>query len=130
MDNFSAPGEVLDRNGACLRILGQRELIPADVRAAAGRGVERTKQNSKLRNSLVYKRKAYTSRFEMTAAVGSAVHDHLDSSLKTNKEDGMPDGSDSIQMWSLEQNMFTADNPLMDLLIRTSGVERLSDFLL
>ncbi|KAJ3494749.1 hypothetical protein NLG97_g3878 [Lecanicillium saksenae] len=119
MDKFSAPGEVLDRNGVCLRILGQRELIRADVLAAADRGIERTRHNSKLRSNLF-----------MTAAVVSAVQGHLNPPLEATKDGVAPDGGGSIQMASLENHIFTADNPPMDLLIRTSGVERLSDFLL
>lgn len=37
---------------------------------------------------------------------------------------------ESITEQTLTEHMFTADNPPLDILIRTSGVERLSDFML
>lgn len=48
---------------------------------------------------------------------------------------GSYDGSklphpDSITVETLEKHIYTADNPPLDLFIRTSGVERLSDFML
>lgn len=66
----------------------------------------------------------------MTAAVGSAVRSHIGSSLTTNTGQLAPEDSGHIHMALLEQHMLTADNPPLDLLVRTSGVERLSDFLL
>lgn len=37
---------------------------------------------------------------------------------------------DTITTDTLEKHMYTADDPPLDLFVRTSGVERLSDFLL
>jgi ditrans,polycis-polyprenyl diphosphate synthase len=41
----------------------------------------------------------------------------------------LPD-PETITAQTLDDNMFTAGNPPLDLLVRTSGVERLSDFML
>ena len=59
---------------------------------------------------------AYTSRDEMTTAVRKTVEEHQP--------------QEEIMEESLTRNMFTADSPPLDILIRTSAVWRLSDFLL
>jgi ditrans,polycis-polyprenyl diphosphate synthase len=40
-------GELLDRYGACIRVLGERDLIPADVLPFVDKAVEMTKNNKK-----------------------------------------------------------------------------------
>jgi ditrans,polycis-polyprenyl diphosphate synthase len=51
-----------------------------------------------------------------------------------NDRDGQPGAvypdPESITPETLDERMFTVGNPPLDLLIRTSGVERLSDFML
>jgi ditrans,polycis-polyprenyl diphosphate synthase len=50
-------------------------------------------------------------------------------STAANLKPSYPD-VEAITAETLNSHMFTADNPPLDLLVRTSGVERLSDFML
>lgn len=76
-------------------------------------------------------------RGEDTASVTSTTSKTLDVSAPsvtgptTNvvSEPSFPD-VEAITAATLTSHMFTADNPPLDLLVRTSGVERLSDFML
>jgi ditrans,polycis-polyprenyl diphosphate synthase len=43
-------GELLDRYGACIRVLGERDLIPDDVLPFVDRAVEMTKHNKEYVN--------------------------------------------------------------------------------
>lgn len=87
----------------------------------------------------------YTSRHEMTSAVRSIVN--LSTSSRSPPSPSLSDSSrnsatsdatatpwltdiESITEQTLTDHMFTAGCPPLDLLIRTSGVKRLSDFLL
>lgn len=96
-----------------IRLLGRPELLPDNLRyqleEIAGRP-QHPGQN--VLNICI----AYTSRDEITTAIQKTVKEHRP--LEEIKEE------------SLTRNMFTADSPPVDILIRTSAVRRLSDFLL
>lgn len=47
LEQLTTYGDILDRYGACVRILGQRELIRDDVLEVMDRAVARTKHNNK-----------------------------------------------------------------------------------
>lgn len=63
-------GALLDQYGACIRILGQRELIRPDVLEAMDRAVDMTKHNHKAILNICV---PYTSRDEMTSAIRDTV---------------------------------------------------------
>src|ERR1700742_3563002 len=66
-------GELLDRYGARIRILGQRELIKPDVLEAVDRAVEVTSHNEgKCVLNVCF---PYTSREEITSAIKDVVED-------------------------------------------------------
>lgn len=62
----------------------------------------------------------YTSRDD----IATSMRDIVQESEKRNID------PDTIDEHMLEQHMFTKDCPPLDMLVRTSGVERLSDFML
>jgi ditrans,polycis-polyprenyl diphosphate synthase len=65
-------GDILDRYGARVRVLGQRELIKPDVLEAVDQAVEMTSRNGDCILNICF---PYTSREEITQAVRSTVDD-------------------------------------------------------
>ncbi|KAI1957252.1 cis-prenyltransferase [Ophidiomyces ophidiicola] len=206
LSQLSQHGDLLDRYGASVRVLGRRELVKPDVLEAIDRAVEVTSRNGDTILNICF---PYTSRDEIAASIRNTVTEYstpLDRSasngsrrqfsksriaetirlqtpsaepecreldlpsedeggschgaaspsslssattiqapetiLKTATVSGpyttYPPNSDqliflspeTITTQTLNDHMFTADNPPLDLLIRTSGVQRLSDFML
>ncbi len=184
-------GDLLERYGASVRILGRKEMLKPDVLEAMDRAVEMTKNNGDAILNVCF---PYTSRDEMVTAVRSVVEEysepvqerergfsqshitrgirsrhlsasaeqiraHSPSSCGTSDADdyalstsstlhppSQPDHTyftpdtpsatpkfrdpEEISASTLDAHMFTAGSPPLDLLVRTSGVERLSDFML
>lgn len=65
-------GDILDRYGAKVRVLGQRELIKPDVLEAVDHAVEMTSRNGNCVLNICF---PYTSREEITHAVRATVDD-------------------------------------------------------
>ncbi|RPB11902.1 Undecaprenyl diphosphate synthase [Morchella conica CCBAS932] len=149
-------GDLMDRYGASLRVLGHLPLLRPDVLEVITQATEMTRGNKKAILNVCF---PYTSRDEITTAIrtivslsttpctstpppGSPTSDKSSSSSTTttsssansttSSKTAIPSYMDieSITEQTLTDHMFTADCPPLDLLIRTSGVERLSDFML
>ncbi|KAI0162940.1 Decaprenyl diphosphate synthase-like protein [Pestalotiopsis sp. NC0098] len=188
LEQLCQHGALLDRYGACIRVLGERDLIPEDVLPFVDRAVEMTKHNKNAVLNICF---PYTSRAEMTAAVKATVEEFssppnppqtpfsearitqaiksnqlkhsdsqpsreaspdlngksdVDDSVSTdttlNPDSPRPDtqepGSkptefkdkETITAETLSSHMYTGDCPPLDIFVRTSGVTRLSDFML
>jgi len=199
LEQLTTYGDVLDRYGAAVRVIGQRELIRDDVLEVVDKAVARTRNNQKAFLNICF---PYTSRAEITTAIKSTVAEYLAPpppkntpfsqtrirqnilSRQLNGHDPLPTirdnspekqpqvepgvdaegqgdvdegasssttlppdspplrfrgGSDpssqlpnpeTITVDTLDKHMYTADDPPLDLFVRTSGVERLSDFML
>lgn len=208
LSQLSQHGDLLDRYGARIRILGQRNLVKPDVLEAIDRAVELTSRNGKyvipLRDDVILLRRnfspdrrnrailnvcfPYTSRNEITTAICETVAEyatplpepqrpfsesHISHSIRSRHLgqaasqptpflgiSSTPDADDSASSSStlyvdspsvaqthepvrrtypdpesitpetIDRHLYTAGNPPLDLLIRTSGVARLSDFML
>ncbi|OAQ69146.1 dehydrodolichyl diphosphate synthase [Pochonia chlamydosporia 170] len=194
LEQLTTYGDILDRYGACVRVLGQREMIREDVLRVVDKAVARTKHNNKTVLNICF---PYTSRAEITTAIRTTVQDFLnppppknapfspsrirqkilstqldgkeplptipdddvapeeakfvddnedpgDSSSTTLPPDS-PEPSvrarssssaanlpspESITTDTLNDHMYTAADPPLELFVRTSGVTRLSDFML
>lgn len=178
---LSQHGELLDRYGASVRVLGQRDLVKQDVLEAIDRAVDLTKNNGDCILNICF---PYTSRDEITTAIRRTVEDyskplsaharpfsqtritqkirsrnlstsplrassptpsstsdheesvsssttlHPDTPPTDTRENTVHPDPETISSDTIEDHMFTAGNPPLDLLIRTSGVKRLSDFML
>lgn len=191
LSQLAQHGDLLDRYGASIRILGQRELVKPDVLEAIDRAVELTSRNGQAILNVCF---PYTSRDEITTAIRNTVIDyskpllppqrpfseaHISHNIRnqhlataaarvrarspssagtsdtedsaststTLHPDSPPENTspnftddkhlannypdpESVTPKVLGDHMFTAGTPPLDLLVRTSGVARLSDFML
>ena len=194
LSQLAQHGDLLDRYGACIKVLGQRELVKPDVLKAVDRAVAMTEHNKDAILNICF---PYTSHDEITTAIRDTVIEyskpipsqnrsfseshivhtirsrHLSAALPkagshspslgahSDTEDSVPSTSssttlhpdspsdplpldgdeeakhretypdpESITPKILNDHMYTAGLPPLELLVRTSGVERLSDFLL
>ena len=196
LSQLAQHGDLLDRYGACIRVLGQRELVKPDVLKAVDRAVTMTEHNNDAILNICF---PYTSHDEITTAIRETVIDyskplpsqnrpfsesHIAHTIRSrhlsaanpkleshspslgatsDTEDSIPSTTSSsitlhpdsaidplplsdddedakhretypdpeaITSQILSDHMYTAGLPPLELLVRTSGVERLSDFLL
>ncbi|KAL8872170.1 MAG: hypothetical protein Q9174_002151 [Haloplaca sp. 1 TL-2023] len=194
---MSQHGDLLDRYGVSIRVLGQKDLLKPDVIAEMDRATQMTSRNCDAILNVCF---PYTSHEEMTTAIKSTVIDyckpipvqqrpfsesHIKQTIRSRhlsvaaarirersrspssggasdvedsnsssvtlhpesppedvlqSEKAIDDSDDtlrnsfpdpeSITPKVLDNHMYTAGLPALDLLVRTSGVERLSDFML
>jgi undecaprenyl diphosphate synthase len=109
--------EEICKNGVKLRVIGAYQEFALDLVQMIDDAIARTKANTKMTLVIALN---YGSQAEITAAVQS-----LAAAAKAGRIDPSAITSDHI-----EQALSTKDLPPVDLLIRTSGEERLSNFLL
>jgi undecaprenyl diphosphate synthase len=107
----------LMKNNIRLQIIGRRDGLPADVLEEMDRSVETTAGNQSLTLCLAIN---YGARQEMVDAVRAIANDIADGQMTI----------DSIDEKTISDRLYTADIPDPDLLIRTSGEMRISNFLL
>jgi len=103
----------LHQRGAQLRHIGSLEGLAPDLRKAVLSAIELTQDNHRLVLTLAFN---YGGRQELVAAVRSLV------------EAGTP--PDRIDEAEIRRHLFTRDLPDPDLIVRTSGEHRISNFLL
>uniref|UniRef100_A0A0D9S844 Alkyl transferase n=1 Tax=Chlorocebus sabaeus TaxID=60711 RepID=A0A0D9S844_CHLSB len=109
--------EKLQKHGVCIRVLGDLHLLPLDLQELIAQAVQATKNYNKCFLNVCF---AYTSRHEISNAVRE---------MAWGVEQGLLDPSD-ISESLLDKCLYTNRSPHPDILIRTSGEVRLSDFLL
>lgn len=107
----------LDRNGIRLRTIGNIEGLDSDLVQLVHDGVERTRNNSRLDFVLALN---YGAQDEMVRAMRDIAEDVAAGTL----------AAADIDCATIEARLDTHDLPPLDLLIRTSGERRLSNFLL
>src|SRR5579863_2644252 len=108
----------LQKNGIRLQAIGRLEALPAPVRAELESVVEATSRNRKLLVNLAIN---YSGRSEILDAVNGII--------ESARHEGRLD-SLHIDEDTLAAGLYTASSPDPDLLIRTSGEMRISNFLL
>jgi len=110
----------LAKEGICLKTIGQIEALPPRTLAKLRQAVEGTKHNNKLILNIALN---YGARQEILDAVSRVVKDVKTGALAAN-------GAGGLTEQEFSDYLYTAGLPDPDLLIRTSGEMRLSNFLL
>lgn len=112
----SETAEMLE-NGIRLNVIGQMHRLPTDVQEALQESMDKTRDNSHMMLNLAL---SYGSRTEIAEAMGEIGH--LIQAGRINP--------DEIDIDLIADHLYTRGMPDPDLLIRTSGEIRISNFLL
>ncbi|NBR70265.1 MAG: isoprenyl transferase [Verrucomicrobia bacterium] len=107
----------MGKEGIRLRTIGRRQDLPEAVREELEAAIEKTQNHTRLDLILAL---SYGSRVEITEAVQSIAREVKAGSLDPEK----------IKEETVSLHLYTKDIPDPDLLIRTSGEMRVSNFLL
>ncbi len=114
IEYFKKEIDELDENRVRIRSIGELNWFPENVQAAVRNAEIRTAKNEGLKLNIALN---YGSQAEIIRAMQLA-------SMAAAREGRVPTQAD------FEANLYTAGLPEVDLLIRTSGEERISNFLL
>lgn len=109
--------ETMNKNNIRLHTIGDTDRLPVLTRKALLEGIENTKHNTRMTLTLALN---YSARWEITEAMRKATQMAAKGSIQ-------PEGVDEQLVSSL---LTTANIPDPELLIRTSGEHRISNFLL
>lgn len=105
--------EIYNKNGTCVRVIGQRDRLPASLQEAIKITEEETKNNSNLFLNLAI---SYGGKWDILNAVKKIVEQGIE--------------PDKIDEALFESYLSTAGLPNPDLIIRAGGEMRLSNFVL
>ena len=105
------------KNGVRFLVLGNRSRLSDTLNAAIDDMAERTKDNSALTLILFL---SYSGKWDILQAVKALAKEYS----------SRPDDLDSLQIPDIDGYLVTAGIPDPDLIIRTSGEQRLSNYLL
>ncbi len=118
-ENFRKVGddERVHRHKIRVQVFGDRDLLPEDVKEAIAYAEGRTKGYDHYRFNLAV---AYGGREEILDAIRDVVREAQEGRVKPEE----------IDEKFFSKRLYTADLPDPDLVLRTSGEERISNFLL
>lgn len=114
---FDKKIDELDQKGVCIRMLGDMDGVPEAQRRVAREAMARTEKNTGLKLNIALN---YGSRQEILRAAKALAQRCADGDLTP----------EAIDEAAFEAELYTSGLPQVDLLIRTSGEERVSNFLL
>lgn len=114
IEYFTKEIDELFSNNVRIRIIGAYEEMASGVRGAIERAMKRTEANTGLNLNIALN---YGSRAEILRAASLAAKEAQARGIEMNQE-------------MFESYLYTAGQPEVDLLIRTSGEQRISNFLL
>ena len=117
IDTIRQEVPTLNKNNIKLHVIGNFEMLPAAAKKELDDAVGETKNNTGLNLIMAL---SYSSRWELTDAVKKIAAD-----VKNNKLN-----AEDITQDTLQQYLSTAKFPDPELMIRTSGEFRISNFLL
>lgn len=107
----------MQRNKVKMNAIGNLEKLPKDAQEVVFDVIEKTKENTKMTLTLAL---SYGSREELVNAV-KIISDKVKNNIIS---------IDSIDDSIINEHLYTHNIPDVDLLIRTSGEHRISNFLL
>jgi undecaprenyl diphosphate synthase len=107
----------LHREGVRIRFIGDRTLLAADIISLIDMSEQKTRANTQLDLIVAL---SYGSRQEITMAARQLAIDAVAGKIDP----------ETIDENSVDSRLYTADVPDPDLIIRTSGEQRISNFLL
>ena len=117
LEYFTKEIDELDENRVCIRILGDKDGMPEKQRQALIKAEERTKNNGGLKLNIAIN---YGGRAELARAARILAEKAVRGEIRPEE----------IDEKALADELYTKGLPDVDLLIRTSGEMRLSNFLL
>lgn len=117
LEFFASEIDELDEKNVCIRILGDQAGLPEKQRQAVRNAEIRTEKNTGLKLNIALN---YGGRAELVRAAQSLARQAAAGKIR-------PEEIDEAR---LARELYTHDLPDVDLLIRTSGEMRLSNFLL
>lgn len=118
-ENFRKVGddERVHKHKIRIRVLGQKHLLPREVQEAIQYAEDRTRDYDQYHFNVAV---AYGGRQEIVDAIRRVVQDVKEGRISV----------DDIDEGTFAKHLYTADLPDPDLVLRTSGEERISNFLL
>lgn len=117
IDTIRQEVPTLNKNNIKLHVIGNFEMLPAGAQKELDDAIGETKNNTGLNLIMAL---SYSSRWELTYAVKKIATDVKNNKLNT----------EDITQDTLQQYLSTAQFPDPELMIRTSGEFRISNFLL
>ncbi|MDO4565146.1 MAG: polyprenyl diphosphate synthase [Clostridia bacterium] len=114
IEYFNGEIDELDENEVCIRAIGELSAFPDEVRSAVENAEARTRRNKGLKLNIALN---YGAQLEILRAVRALCKSAIESGELPTQAD-------------FENALYTAGLPELDLLIRTSGEMRLSNYLL
>ena len=117
VDNIRKETATLNKNNIKLHVIGDIEMLPPNARKELDAAIEETKNNDSFNLIMAL---SYSSRWELVNAVKNIAND-----VKAGKID-----PETINHETLHSYLATSDFPDPELMIRTSGEYRISNFLL
>jgi ditrans,polycis-polyprenyl diphosphate synthase len=113
--------KVLKRHGVRVKIIGDLTLAPPSVQQAAAAAMQATAHHDRATLNICF---SYTSSHEICCALDNNTYNN-DDTVGNRKNNNNRSSRDA-----LSDRLWTSGCPDIDLLIRTSGERRLSDFML
>ncbi len=117
VDTIRKETETLNRNNIRLHVIGDRVMLSAEVNEQLNESLEITAKNTGLNLIMAL---SYSGRWELVNAVKRIAGDVEHGELK----------ADDINQETLQRYLWTSQYPDPELMIRTSGEYRISNFLL
>lgn len=109
--------ETLNRNNIRMHVIGDMNMLPEEARKELSESLEMTSHNTGLNLVMAL---SYSSRWELMEAVKKIATDVKEGKLEV----------DAISQDTLQQYLCTSEFPDPELMVRTSGEYRISNFLL